>query len=69
MAKKKTEGKTAMAAIVKLDRAGLLKELASLQKEFYILEMKHAAGELKETHKLRLESKKIARVQTQLNAI
>ncbi len=69
MAKKKIEGNSEMAAIVKLDRAGLQKELATLRKNKYILEMKNSAGELKETHTLRLESKKIARVLTQLNAI
>jgi len=69
MAKKQTGGNSAMAPIAKLDQAGLVKELASLQKEFYILGMKHSAGELKETHQLRLIRKNIARVQTQLNAI
>lgn len=67
MAKKTTA--TNAQALAALDQKGLVKELGNLQREFYLLRMKHVAGELKETHLLKLERKKIARAKTFLNAL
>ena len=68
MAKKTTEnGKN--AAIAKLDRAGLVKELNEARRELYLLKMKHVAGELKETHQMKLHRKRVARVLTFLSNV
>lgn len=68
MAKKTTEsGKK--AALVKLDRAGLVKELNDARRALYLLQMKKVAGELKETHQVKLHKKHVARVLTFLSVI
>lgn len=68
MAKKTTEnGKN--AAIAKLDRAGLVKELNEARRELYLLQMKHVAGELKETHQMKLHRKRVARALTFLSNV
>lgn len=68
MAKKTTEtGKN--AALLKLDRAGLVKELNESRRALYLLQMKKVAGELKETHQVKLQKKHIARVLTFLSVI
>lgn len=68
MAKKTTEnGKN--AAIAKLDRAGLVKELNEARRELYLLKMKHVAGELKETHQMKLHRKRVARALTFLSNV
>ncbi|MFZ3232569.1 MAG: 50S ribosomal protein L29 [Patescibacteria group bacterium] len=68
MAKKTTEtGKN--AALLKLDRAGLVKELNDSRRALYLLQMKKVAGELKETHQVKLHKKHVARVLTFLSVI
>lgn len=61
MAKKKTEA--APAAL-----EGIASNLAKLESELYVLSMKHLAGELKETHKLKEIRKQIARAKTEMRA-
>ena len=68
MAKKTTEtGKN--ADLLKLDRAGLVKELNESRRALYLLQMKKVAGELKETHQVKLHKKHVARVLTFLSAL
>ncbi len=68
MAKKTTEtGKN--AALLKLDRAGLVKELNEARRALYLLQMKKVAGELKETHQVKLQKKHVARVLTFLSKV
>ena len=47
-----------------LDLPTLQKELSSSQKELYVLRMKLATNELKQTHLVRVHTRQIARIQT-----
>jgi ribosomal protein L29 len=69
MAKKTTESGKQVAALAKLDRSGLEKELSEARRELYVLQMKKNAGELKETHQVRLHKKRVARTLTAISAL
>ena len=47
-----------------LDKQKLTKELSHARSEHYSARMKHAQGELKETHQLRMWRRYIARLKT-----
>lgn len=64
MAKKTTETGKKNAALLKLDRAGLVKELNEARRELYLLKMKNVAGELKETHQMKLHKKRVSQILT-----
>jgi|GEM_PF-4176150 len=52
-----------------LDAEGLAKELAKSERELFLLNMKHRANELKQTHTIRLYRKYIALLQmTEVNS-
>lgn len=53
MATKKTQGTDGLSNIAKMEA------------DLYVLSMKHAAGELKQTHELKKLRKEIARAKTQ----
>lgn len=69
MAKKTTESGKATSALAKLDREGLVKELNEARRELYLLQMKKVAGELKETHQVKLHKKRVAQALTFLSAL
>jgi ribosomal protein L29 len=72
MAAKKTAAATKnkeVANLAGLDQEGLEKELASARKELYLLQMKKVAGELKETHQIRVQKKRVAQALTFLSAL
>jgi ribosomal protein L29 len=66
---KKTTGAGKNAALLKLDREGLVKELTEARRELYLLKMKHVAGELKETHQMKLHKKRVSRALTFLKLL
>ncbi len=66
---KKTTGAGKNAALLKLDREGLVKELTEARRELYLLKMKNVAGELKETHQMQLHKKRVARALTFLKLL
>lgn len=68
MAKKTTETGKKTAALAKLDREGLVKELNEARRDLYLLQMKKVAGELKETHQVKLHKKRVAQALTFLSA-
>lgn len=64
--------KTAQAskkAPAALDREGLEKELAAARRDLYLLKMKQSAGELKETHQVRVHKRRVARALTAISAL
>lgn len=50
-------------ALEALDATELAKEIAKAEKEFFLLNMKHRANELKQSHTLGAQKKYLARLQ------
>ena len=55
--------------LASMDILALNKELKTMQEELYVLRMKKASNELKETHLLKEYKAQIARINTFLNQI
>jgi ribosomal protein L29 len=55
-----------IASLAALDRADLVAELTLARKQLYLLKMKKAANELKQSHQITLYRTYVAQIQTML---
>lgn len=51
-----------ISALSALDKEGIEKEIRTAEKELFLLNMKHRANELKQSHTLKLHKKYLARL-------